>query len=164
MREGKAGLLWDAPPGVVFSDERHYPKEAALVKRLVSYLYLAVYASDMFAFRLALAVHVGSPYPLISCLQLIEFKIAEVLDIDHLIVRLVDGPDQFVQFEIDGARVAVLRVLNEEDHQERDDGCAGVDHQLPGVRKVKNGTGDRPEYDYQGGAGKCPSGPDKNIL
>jgi hypothetical protein len=65
--------------------------------------------------RLALTGHVRRLYLFVSWLQLIELKIAEVLDVDHLIVRLVHGADQFVQLEIDGARVAVLRVLNEED-------------------------------------------------
>jgi hypothetical protein len=34
--------------------------------------------------------------------------------------------------------VAVLRVLNEEDHEEGDDSGAGIDDQLLGVGKVKH--------------------------
>ena len=43
-------------------------------------------------------------------------------------------------------RVSILRILNEEYHQEGDDRRRGVDHELPGVRVAKDGTGRRP-YD-----------------
>ena len=38
--------------------------------------------------------------------------------------------------------VAVLRVLNQEDHQESDDGGGGVDDQLPGIGEMKSRAGD----------------------
>src|SRR6516164_3305530 len=53
--------------------------------------------------------------------------------------------------------VAVLRVLNQKYHQERDDGCGGVDDQLPGVREMKRRSGDEPNKNYKHGAAKCPS-------
>ena len=43
--------------------------------------------------------------------------------------------------------IAVLGVLNQEHHQECDDGRAGINNQLPGVRKMKRGSGHGPNYD-----------------
>ena len=40
--------------------------------------------------------------------------------------------------------VSVLGVLDEEHHQKGHDGCAGVDHQLPRVRKAEQWATDRP--------------------
>jgi hypothetical protein len=42
-----------------------------------------------------------------------------------------------------------LGVLNQEHHQERDDGGRGVDNQLPGAGKMENGTGDQPDENDQ---------------
>lgn len=51
--------------------------------------------------------------------------------------------------------VAVLRVLDEEHHEESDDGCARVDHQLPCIAVVDQRAGTRPddndEHDYDKG-------------
>ena len=44
-------------------------------------------------------------------------------------------------------RVLVLRALDQEHHQERDDRRAGVDDELPGVREMKDRTEDRPDDD-----------------
>ena len=44
-------------------------------------------------------------------------------------------------------RIAVLRVLNQEDHQEGDDGRAGIDDQLPRVGVMKSRAGQRPNDD-----------------
>ena len=52
--------------------------------------------------------------------------------------------------------VAVLRVLNQEDHQESDNRGACIDDQLPGIGKMKNRTGGRPHGDYQNCGGKRP--------
>jgi len=50
--------------------------------------------------------------------------------------RLV-STEQLVQFEVDRLGVAVLRVLDQEGHQEGDDRRAGVDHQLPDIGEVE---------------------------
>src|SRR5271170_7816957 len=112
--------------------------------------------SEVFRRRIAVAARIRLLDLFVSCLQFVEFEIAEILNIDHLIPCLVDRPNQFVELQVDGAGVAVLRVLNEEDHQERNDGCACIDHQLPGVRKVKDRTGGGPDYDDHRRAGKSP--------
>ena len=50
---------------------------------------------------------------------------------------------------MDGLGVAVLRGLDQEDHQEGDDGGAGVDDQLPGIAQAKQRAGDAPHHDDQ---------------
>ena len=52
--------------------------------------------------------------------------------------------DQLVELELDRLGVAVLRVLDQEHHQERDDRRAGVDDQLPGVAEAEERPGDEP--------------------
>ena len=71
------------------------------------------------------------------------------LDIDERVTGALECRHQLVQFQVDGPRVLVLRPLDEEHHQERDDRGAGVDHQLPGVTELEQRPGDRPHRDYQ---------------
>ena len=52
--------------------------------------------------------------------------------------------------------VAVLRVLNQKYHQERDNGRGGVDDQLPRVGKMKSGTCNQPDDDDEHSSSKCP--------
>ena len=47
--------------------------------------------------------------------------------------------DKFIELRLDRGCVAVLRILNHEDHQERDDVGAGIRNQLPGVGKPEYG-------------------------
>src|SRR6266545_4007663 len=56
-------------------------------------------------------------------------------------------------------RVAVLGVLDQEHGQERGDGGAGVDHELPAVREMEQGAGQRPEEDDQRGHQERPRRP-----
>ena len=77
----------------------------------------------------------------------VEFSVAQLLNVHHLVLRFIDRIDQLVEFQVDGARVTVLRVLNDEDHEGRDDGRTGVDDQLPGVGVVKDRAGERPDDD-----------------
>lgn len=65
--------------------------------------------------------------------KLVQFLVGEVLDVDHAVAGVVNGMDQLVELQVDGARVAILRVLDEEDHEEGHDGRAGIDDKLPGV-------------------------------
>ena len=50
-------------------------------------------------------------------------------------------PDQLVELDLHRSGVPVLRALNKENHQERDDRRSGVDHELPGVVKVEERAG-----------------------
>ena len=52
--------------------------------------------------------------------------------------------------------IPVLRILNQEHHQESDDGCAGIDDQLPRVGKMKGRSEQRPDRDNKNRDAKCP--------
>jgi hypothetical protein len=45
--------------------------------------------------------------------------------------------DQFIELRLNGGSISVLRVLNDEDHEERNDRRACVDNQLPSVGEMK---------------------------
>ena len=62
-----------------------------------------------------------------------------------VIMRLAD-PDQLVELRLHCRAVAVLRVLDQEHHQEGDDGGAGVDDQLPGIGEAEDRAGRRPDH------------------
>jgi hypothetical protein len=81
--------------------------------------------------------------------KLLQFIVREMLDVDHLVLRLVDRLDDLVELEVNGAGVAVLRVLDQEHHEERDHGGAGIDDELPGVGVVEVRPGDKPQRDDQ---------------
>src|SRR5436190_8158281 len=77
-------------------------------------------------------------------LQCIEIRVRKIFKPHHFIAGRLDGSDQFVQLEMYSARVAVLGILHEEDHQERDNSGACVDDQLPSIRIVKRRTRNGP--------------------
>jgi hypothetical protein len=64
-------------------------------------------------------------------LQTSELFVGEVLEIDEVVAGGFHGADELMELELDRLRLAVLRVLNDEHHEERDDRRAGVDRQLP---------------------------------
>src|SRR5206468_3356912 len=77
-----------------------------------------------------------------------KLLIGKVLEIDKFIARSFDRSDEFVQLQMHCLSVAVLRVLNQKDHQKRDDCRGGVDDQLPGIGEMKHRTGQEPDKDY----------------
>src|SRR5207248_8539298 len=64
--------------------------------------------------------------------------------------------NNFVKFQMERLGVAVLRVLDEKDHEKSDDGRSGIDDELPGIREMERGAGGAPDDDDQDGRGKCP--------
>ena len=94
---------------------------------------------------------------LVTMGEYVEFSIGEVFDIDHLVLGGLDGFDEFVKLEVDCPGVAVLGVLNEEDHEEGDDGRSRVDNKLPGIGVVIDGASDRPNDDDSDCRGECPT-------
>lgn len=70
----------------------------------------------------------------------VEIGIGQVLDVDHLVAGGTDGVDELIEFEVDGPGVAILSVLDEEDHHESDDSRAGIDDELPSVVVMKEGA------------------------
>jgi hypothetical protein len=57
-------------------------------------------------------------------------------------------PDKLVKLHLDRCAIPILRVLDQEDHEESDDRRAGVDHQLPCVGILKDWACDCPYHDY----------------
>jgi hypothetical protein len=41
-----------------------------------------------------------------------EFDVREVLDLNHFVARAFERVNDFVELELDGASIAILRVLN----------------------------------------------------
>ena len=89
-----------------------------------------------------------------SALQALEFFleflhvfIRQVFKVDKFITRTFKGPDQFVEFQLNGFPVAVLGVLNQEHHQEGYDGCTRVNDKLPRIGKMKHRPGRGPDDD-----------------
>jgi hypothetical protein len=78
----------------------------------------------------------------LCCLDLF---VRRLLDARDVVSRILGREDQFVELQLQSQRVAVLRRLYQEDHQERDDCRAGVDDELPGVAKAELGARDRPD-------------------
>jgi hypothetical protein len=64
--------------------------------------------------------------------KLIHFFLSEVLNSDER-VRGGGDPNQFIKLCLDSRTVSVLRILNQEHHQERDDGRTCVNDKLPRV-------------------------------
>ena len=88
-------------------------------------------------------------------LHLVERVVGAILKIDEFVARGVDAPEDLVELEVQGARVAVLSVLHQEHHEKGDDGGAGVDDQLPGIGVAENRPGDGPQNDEAAGGGEC---------
>jgi len=68
--------------------------------------------SALFALRAArgsrLAIGPTCFYLFVGSLHLIQFQVAQPLDIDHLIASLVHGTNQLIELQIDRSRVAIL--------------------------------------------------------
>ena len=84
--------------------------------------------------------------------ELRQIVITEIFQTDVVQVSALGGAQQFVELDLDGLTVAVLGVLNEEDHQEGDDCSAGIDDQLPRVRVMEKRTSQSPDENDEDGA------------
>src|SRR3954449_1574245 len=58
--------------------------------------------------------------------KLLQLDLGQMLDPDELVASMADRPDQLVELALDRGSVAVLRILDQEHHQESDDGGPGV--------------------------------------
>ena len=76
-------------------------------------------------------------YFFIPAVQFFQFQIAKGFNINHVIPRFVDRPNQLVQLQIDRSRVTILSVLYQEDHEKRDNRRPGVDDELSQERPEK---------------------------
>src|SRR5438552_15586442 len=74
---------------------------------------------------------------------------------DQLVPRLAVDPDQLVKLQLDGLRVAPLRVLDQKNHDQRDDRGSCVDDQLPGVRPAVKRTRGKPQNNKRDRRDRC---------
>ena len=70
----------------------------------------------------------------VVAVERVQLLLGQVLGVQQPVAGALLGRHQLVELEVHRERVLVLRPLDEEDHQERDDRGAGVDDELPGVR------------------------------
>jgi hypothetical protein len=68
--------------------------------------------------------------------QPLQLLLGHLPEIEHRVVCSPRGPDQLVQLDLYGCPVAVLGVLDQEDHEEGQDRRAGVDDELRKCRSV----------------------------
>lgn len=81
--------------------------------------------------------------------KLVEFLLGQALDADVAVLGCAP-PDELVELGLNGRPVPILRVLDQEHHQEGHDGGARDDDKLAGVEKVEVGNADRPGHDGRG--------------
>jgi hypothetical protein len=91
--------------------------------------------------------------------QLIDFIVRQVLYAYQRIL-CVTHPDEFIQLHLNGGAIAVLRILDQENHQESDDGSGGVYHQLPSIGEIEDGSchGPRDNHSCGGHERGCAAG------
>ena len=88
-------------------------------------------------------------------LDLFQLLVSAILQIDQLVPRPFLRADQLIELQVQRLGVAVLRVLDQEHHQERHDRRPGVDDQLPRIRKVKERSRGQPSHDQCDGQRQC---------
>ena len=80
--------------------------------------------------------------------DLVELPLFKLFQIQQGVVRPCGSAKQFVQLHLHGLGITVLGSLNEEYHQERDDGRPRIDHQLPGIAEPKQWAHQQPSEDH----------------
>src|ERR1700722_11020911 len=83
-----------------------------------------------------------------SVAELFDLHLAQMLDADESIMRGT-RPYQFVEFYLQCRTVAILSVLNQEHHEERNNGRARIDDELPRIRIMKQRSAYRPDHDEE---------------
>jgi hypothetical protein len=121
-------------------------------------LFRKILAAIKSGFRCAFVVNTLGPELRISFVDLIEFLVAELFDIHHLVFGIVNCVNELVKLQVYCARVSILCVLNDEDHQERDDCRTCIDDKLPRVGVVKKRSCDCPDRDDDNRAYERPLG------
>lgn len=76
-------------------------------------------------------------HPLVLFADCCEFFRREPIQAQYGVLCLLGGAQQLVNLDVQHIVVPVLGVLDQENHQKRDDGGGSVDDQLPGIVVVK---------------------------
>src|SRR6266566_6270146 len=94
--------------------------------------------------------------------ELFQILIRKLFKIDQFISRAFDGANDLIKFQMNGFGIAVLRVLNQEHHEECNDRRGGIDDELPGVGEMKGRPSEAPHGDNEHGSGKSPGAAENN--
>jgi hypothetical protein len=84
-----------------------------------------------------------------------HFLVGALFEIDKPVAGGIEGAQELVQLEVQGAGVPVLGMLDKEDHQKGNDGRAGIDDELPRIRKAEDGSRHCPREDDGAGSREC---------
>src|SRR5438874_6560897 len=79
-------------------------------------------------------------YALELFLEAGEIFVGKFFQIDKFISSPFQRSDYFVEFQMSRFGIAVLRILNEKDHQESNNCRSGINNELPGIGVMKRGT------------------------
>ena len=101
-----------------------------------------------------------APFPVFERAKLAfdlgDLLVAAVLQIDKPVACRFQASQQLIKLEVQGTRIAALRVLDQEHHEEGNDGRARINHQLPGIRVAEEWPRDRPgEHQHARGDKRC---------
>jgi hypothetical protein len=135
-------------PATVFGTYRGFSQSVCVLSTLLRSFLLQA-AAPVIAFFPHLLVLVREP---------LEFVVGQVLDVNHLIVRLVNRLNDLVEFEVNRARIQVLRILDQEHDQKYNHIRAGIDNELPGIGVVEIRSCNEPEPDGSEGGEERPLG------
>src|SRR5438445_10618026 len=70
-----------------------------------------------------------------------EIFVGTFFQLDKFISSALQRANDFVEFQMSRFGIAVLRILNEEDHQESNNCRSGINNELPAIRIMQRGTG-----------------------
>jgi len=70
-----------------------------------------------------------------------EIFVGKFFKIDKFISSAFQRSKYFVEFQMSRFGIAVLRILNEKDHQKSNNCRSGINDELPGIRIMKRGAG-----------------------
>lgn len=85
----------------------------------------------------------------------VQFFFTEVFDIHEPVACALGGSDQLIELEVKGQGIPVLGLLDDEYHEEGNNGSACVDDQLPGIGEFEYWAGNCPDYNGQQGDDEC---------
>src|SRR5216684_175752 len=89
-------------------------------------------------------------------LEFFQLLVGKFFEIEQIVPRAAKRTNQLVEFQMKCFSVAVLRVLNQEHHQESNDGGACVDDELPRVGIMKRRPRQGPNNDDRNRNRECP--------
>lgn len=86
-------------------------------------------------------------FPFQHSFQTFKIGFGQMFDADEFVSGIGDGADEFVKLCLDRGPVAILSVLDQEDHEKGHDRRARVDDELPGVGIMEDRPGQYPADD-----------------